>query len=338
MIKRLNPSIAVCVLILICVTFFWFSTQQQEQQQEGEDGLQYLFSNEPRLNRRLAQAEHLWRQSVDARQEMIAAYPSTTKFPDDYIYPYHVWDYARPSFFCPHDLERVGKLGDGGKVVCGMSRYEEKSPGPSGEVSTKGARPLIAYSFGINDDSSFEAALLNRTNVEIWGYDYSVKDWAGEVTAMRDAQRDRAHFHKAGIAKVTKEGGDPPMFSVQDIMEMNGHTYIDIMKMDIEGAEFDAMTSWINHVKAQAEERGEPPVLPVGQLLVEIHLQPPGSNGMFCPKTVVEWVDWFETLEELGLRPVNNEDNWIGDNVYGKPRFMEYTMINAIDKDRNKLL
>jgi Methyltransferase domain len=35
-------------------------------------------------------------------------------------------DFFPPAFFCPHELERVGDLGDGGKWFCGLSRLQEK--------------------------------------------------------------------------------------------------------------------------------------------------------------------------------------------------------------------
>lgn len=88
-----------------------------------------VFSVEPHLRAKLSHADILWKQSVEDRKAMITASGTGKIFPDGYIYPYNVWDCARPSFFCPHDLERVGALGDGGKVVCGMSRYERECPG-----------------------------------------------------------------------------------------------------------------------------------------------------------------------------------------------------------------
>lgn len=35
-------------------------------------------------------------------------------------------DFFPPAFNCPHELERIGNLGDGGKWVCGLSRIEDK--------------------------------------------------------------------------------------------------------------------------------------------------------------------------------------------------------------------
>ncbi|KAH9171949.1 hypothetical protein EDB89DRAFT_1906549 [Lactarius sanguifluus] len=57
-------------------------------------------------------------------------------------YTRNCFDLSSP---CPHHVEGVGILGDGGKWVCGMDAKQEK---------------CVVYSFGIDDKSSFEAALL----------------------------------------------------------------------------------------------------------------------------------------------------------------------------------
>lgn len=283
------------------------------------------------LNAKLSRAEIIWKQAAQDRKVMAEQMGYNRKFPDGYINPFHVWDFARPSFFCPHDLERVGTLGDGGKVLCGMSRYEKESPGPSSNDNP--ARDLVVYSFGVSRDSTFEAEMLERTNSHIWGYDFSVHHWGQGIP---EEGHPRANFTKMGISKVTNLDTNPPTSTIHDLMKANGHSFIDIMKMDIEGAEFDALASLIH---STLEERGRygNATLPVGQLLVEVHFmkEPEGFN---IPKDLSSWLKWWASLEKMGLRPVNNEDNWIGDAVHGKPRFMEYTLINILEKERCMLL
>lgn len=271
-----------------------------------------VLSTEPYLNQKLAHAEKLWEKSIQGRKEMVRQSGHDRKFPDGYINPFNVWEFARPSFNCPHDLERVGQLGDGGKIVCGMSRYEKECPGPSSK--TNPARELIVYSFGVDDDSSFEAELLHRTNARIWGYDMSVNSWAEQIP---EYQYPRASFEKVAIGKETDMKASPPIITIQDLMKMNGHSYIDLLKMDIEGAEFDSLTSLIESVIKDGNS-----TLPFGQLLIEIHIMkdPPGFK---IPTNLETWLKWWSSLEAMGLRPVNSEDNWIGDRVYAAPRFME---------------
>ena len=55
-------------------------------------------------------------------------------------WPHRPWlvalgDFFPPAFNCPHELERLGALGDGGKWLCGLSRLKEKED-------------CIVYSFG----------------------------------------------------------------------------------------------------------------------------------------------------------------------------------------------
>jgi hypothetical protein len=104
-------------------------------------------------------------------------------------------------------------------------------------------------------------------------------------------------------------------------MKANGHSYVDLIKMDIEGAEFDALTSLIESIVEEQGESGNTTQL-FGQLLIELHFmnEPP---GLTIPNDLRSWMQWWSSLETMGLRPVNSEDNWIGDVRFGKPRFME---------------
>jgi hypothetical protein len=277
-----------------------------------------LFSVDPHLHAKLANTEKLWKQAVTDRKTMGDAC-GERPFPDGYIYPYNSWDFTPPSFFCPHDLERVGSLGDGGKVFCGMSRYERESLGPSSAAN--GAPELIVYTFGISGDSSFEAALLERTNALIWGYDFSVNRWAKDIS---EQQARRTRFQKVAIGKETDETGNPAVRSIQDLIKENGHSYIDLIRMGIEGAEFDFISSFIASVVASQGGSGAEnnATLPAGQLLMELHFMkaPP---SLTIPRDLDSWMRWFAEMETVGSRPVNNEDNWIGDVGTGKPRFME---------------
>lgn len=318
-------------LLLILMYTRMSSTEEQASLSSSplKDGSNFVHDTD--LNARLSRAEIIWKQAAEDRKVMAEQMGYDRNFPDGYINPFHVWDFARPSFFCPHDLERVGKLGDGGKVVCGMSRYEKESPGPSADDNPN--RELVVYSFGVSRDSTFEAAMLERTNARIWGYDYSVNHW-GE--GIPNEGHPRANFTKMGISKITDLESSPPMSTIHDLMKLNGHTFIDIMKMDIEGAEFDALASLIESVLEQRGRYGNAS-LPVGQLLLEVHFMKE-PEGFSIPHDLSSWLKWWASLEKMGLRPVNNEDNWIGDAVHGKPRFMEYTLINIFEKDRNTLL
>ena len=79
-----------------------------------------------------------------------------------------------------------------------------------------------------------------------------------------------------------------------------GHTFIDILKIDIEGGEFDALTSFVT-----ANAEGD---LPVGQLQLEIHAR----NGR---ERFDSFIKWWASLEAAGLRPFWTEPNMIYINI-----------------------
>lgn len=128
-------------------------------------------------------------------------------------HPYTIWDFTPASWGCPHEMERVGRMGDGGKWVCGMSRYEKLSR----------TRKCVIYSFGVRDESSFENEMLSRTECEIWAYDYTVVDFGEQLEPQN---RPRAKFMQAGISGKTDETKDPKFYSIQDLMKMNNHEYM----------------------------------------------------------------------------------------------------------------
>lgn len=73
-------------------------------------------------------------------------------------------------------------------------------------------------------------------------------------------------------------------------MEINHHKHIDILKVDIEGAEFDTLTALIKPYL----DAGKP--LPFGQLQLEIHVW--DRNEKFP-----EFLEFWQMLEKAGLRP-----------------------------------
>jgi hypothetical protein len=215
--------------------------------------------------------------------------------------PYTVWDFFPPAFNCPHEVERLGALGDGGKWVCGLSRVAKK---PN----------CVVYSFGVNLESSFEAEILSNTeNCEVWGYDFSVRKFGPEIP---QSLQNRTHFHAFGLSGSDKHGpGDvPPMYTLKSLMEMNGHTHIDILKIDIEGWEFETMTTLIEPYIAS----GEP--LPFSQLQLEIHI---------WNKSFAEYLAWWQSLESAGLRPFWTEPNLVYQNYQTKADLAEYSFLNV---------
>jgi len=215
-----------------------------------------------------------------------------------------LWDFFIPIFRCPHRLERIGVIGDGGKWVCGLERVAKQNK-------------CVIYSFGVNGESSFEASLLERApGCEVWGFDFSVGGWGPEITNHTEL-RDRSHFQAwaLGGSDIHGENDAIKFWTLDSLMGHFGHTFIDIMKIDVEAAEFDALTTFVNgHLNGD---------LPIGQLQLEIHVD--------WNRASLDWFrPWWESLEAAGLRPFSLEPNLIHVTNPGcrKPMVVEYSFIN----------
>lgn len=82
-----------------------------------------------------------------------------------------------------------------------------------------------------------------------------------------------------------------------------GHTHIDILKIDLEGWEFDALTAFLIPSSEFSSER--PRIPPVSQMLLELHVW----NREFP-----ELLRWWNTLERAGFRAVTREPNLVYQN------------------------
>jgi len=98
------------------------------------------------------------------------------------------------------------------------------------------------YSIGICDDIAFETEIIQKRNAQIFAFDptpYSV-DWIGQ-------QKLPENFKFFPWAASSQEGQDEAegvtvdAFTVQSMARKLGHDHIDLLKMDIEGAEYDVI-------------------------------------------------------------------------------------------------
>ncbi|KAI9452235.1 methyltransferase domain-containing protein [Lactarius psammicola] len=235
-------------------------------------------------------------------KEQIEAYPTTGS--------YTIWDFFIPSFQCPHHVERIGVLGDGGKWVCGVERIAKQEK-------------CVIYSFGINGESSFEAALLERApGCEVWGYDFTVNSFGPEIEET-PSLKERAHFFPWALGGRNAHGPEdaPKYYTLDALMQLNGHSFIDVLKIDIEGAEFDTLTTFLAANKPRSPFTST--TLPIGQLQIELHAWDDYEKFGF-------FHDWWAALETAGLRPFWTESNlvYVNYNPGGKPRLAEYSFMN----------
>ncbi|KAJ7081833.1 methyltransferase domain-containing protein [Mycena belliarum] len=197
---------------------------------------------------------------------------------------YVLWDFFIPAFTCPFPMYRVGTLADGGKWVCGLERVLHNRPN------------CVVYSLGSGTPSlsSFEKDMLQRSpGCQVYGFDANATEdavrtwpWGETDTTPDQSLTSRVHFNEFAVADLTAER----YRSLQGTMASFGHDFVDILKIDLEGAEFSTLVSII------ADSREKP--LPFGQLLLEVHIG--WSEDM---TTVDHFAKWFERLERAGLRP-----------------------------------
>ncbi|KAK7050659.1 Methyltranfer-dom domain-containing protein [Favolaschia claudopus] len=264
-----------------------------------------------RLNLTLAGNELRYQAAVRERRELIEKFggKGAVAFPDPYAASYTLWDLYQPVFSCPWPVYRVGTMGDGGKWVCGLHRATHHTP------HTK--RPCVVYSMGVEKQSSFEQEVLHQgEGCEVFGFDFSVREWGPELRADT-AVNSRAHFFPYKIGATDRHDVTPKEYSLQGIMKELGHEFIDIWKIDIEGSEFNALRAVLESFK------GKP--LPFGQMQIEIHL----NFGPSYIKTIGQFDDWWTMLEDAGLRAFWTELNLLDVNVIRRGPFVgEWSFIN----------
>lgn len=149
-----------------------------------------------------------------------------------------IWDLFYPDYNCPYGKSRHGRVGDGGKWVCGARKFLSK-PG------------CVIYSLGSNAETSFETDVALETECEIHVFDPT----QSSVPMPSTHRSGHENFHTYAI-------GDPAQNStwqtksLESVMNGLGHAWIDVLKMDIEGGEWDFLEYLFKEAKS----------IPVGQV------------------------------------------------------------------------
>jgi len=191
----------------------------------------------------------------------------------------------------------------GGWTIC---------PDPIGATS-------VVYSVGLGSDISFDLGMIERFGVTVFGFDPTPAslEWLSE-----QALPDKLQVHNRGLAAI--DGGlrlfepsnpahvsysilktrpdaaaiEVPVARLETLMKQLGHDHVDLLKMDIEGAEYEVIRDLV--------ESG----VEIGQLLVEFHHC---RHGISVAMTEAA----LRQLETAGY-----ELFWISDSGY------EYSFIN----------
>ncbi|KAG0235127.1 hypothetical protein BGW42_005777 [Actinomortierella wolfii] len=244
----------------------------------------------------LERAEGYYARILDQRKRWLNEYNFGT-----------AWWYFPASYVCPHDIQRVGPLSDGGKWLCGMSLYEEKP-----------RAKCVIYSFGVNRETRFEGEMLDRTDCEIWAYDASVDRMGPETDG-----RPKANFKPYFVGDEDRIAPDGKVWkTIKTLMKENGHDWIDILKIDIEGYEYRTLSKLMDDF---------PDVLPFSQLQLELHVHESHIN-------FPDFLAWWQRLESKGIRPwwteINLNPTYSGQRAWAS----EYCFINTRGGAKNLLI
>lgn len=224
-----------------------------------------------------------------------------------YVRSYPEWNFTPPRVQVHRTLQLFG------------SDYGGYAIDPSGI-----RQDAIVYSLGIGEDVSWDLALIQRYGVTIHAFDPTprVKEWLALQTLP-----EQFHFHEVGIADIdgegifylpprpdfishslvrarqySKESIRVPMIRLRTAMQRLGHDRIDVLKMDIEGAEYGVLGDLV-------EQK-----IPVSQILVEFHHRVSSIGTGVTRRTLA-------LLESYGMKI-----------AYVCPRMEVLTLVMAIDK------
>lgn len=135
-----------------------------------------------------------------------------------------------------------------------------------------------------------------------------------EIENIPDLKR-RSHFKSYALGGKDAPNQSPPVYTLATLMAQNNHTFIDILKIDIEGAEFATLDSLMDAYPSAFNAQGARDAgitgggLPFGQLQLEIHAR--DSEYASFPR----FQEWWEKMERAGLRPFWTEPNLVYVNL-----------------------
>lgn len=167
----------------------------------------------------------------------------------------------------------------------------------------------IVYSLGVGDEVDFDLSVIKRFGAEVFAFDptpnsidlldssklphrFNFYPWA--VTAQdgslkfyprlkKDGTKSDVMFTMIPEAETQADVIEVPAFSLASILGKLGHDRIDLLKMDIEGAEYEVLEGLLRS-----------PVLPT-QLLVEFHHR-------FVEDGLAKTYDIIRRLREAGYK------------------------------------
>jgi len=302
--NRTRPTLVVisCLVVYICklhhevlvltstesqITYLKLLEHQQVREKAYQDGKARRFDNALRLNARSFPEMIAHNTKISESKEPICV---PRDWHRDLPWPWFVY---APTWTCANQM-RIGELFDGGKWHCNLGILAAKSEQAG----------CIAYSFGSNGIIQYETMLHGHTGCEVHIFDPTVSD--DRIPVMPKG----LHFHKIGISakSSTITVGDSKFDAkpLSTIMRELGHTHLNVLKIDIDGYEFDvvdALATDVLHV--EDVHQGSYPTFQkhvlkdmVDELLLEVHWK--GLDSV---------TKLFDTILAANFRIFKNEPN-----------------------------
>ncbi len=176
----------------------------------------------------------------------------------------------------------------------------------------------IVYSFGIGQDATFDMMLMNKIGCKVYAFDpdrlaseYVVSTGLVDNPLFSFSNSavsgDGAVINYFEYEKTEEEDGSGSFYchtdgyigqkelkttTIGEIMSTNGHTHVDLLKMDVEGAEYEI----INCI-AQSS-------IPISQITMEMH-------GRFFSDCREKNIKLRQQMRELSFIPIWNQ-MWYG--------------------------
>ncbi|EIE27040.1 hypothetical protein COCSUDRAFT_64052 [Coccomyxa subellipsoidea C-169] len=222
----------------------------------------------------------------------------------------YIWDYFLPAYNCPLK-EKIGidrQLGDNGKWLCGVRTLLKKDH-------------CVVYSFGSNGETTFEQDLLRNTKCDVHVFDPTLSpEVQKQVSSIKGVT---LHNYGLGITDGMIELSDSrqnmnkgytafPVKTLGTIMKELKHDWVDVMKVDIEGAEWGFLADLV----------AKRLPLPFTQLQVEYHYF--HKSNITVPRKML---DVLKGLTARDMRVFNVEPNYWWANWAHE--FMEFAYVQV---------
>ncbi|MCW9014371.1 MAG: FkbM family methyltransferase [Gammaproteobacteria bacterium] len=155
----------------------------------------------------------------------------------------------------------------------------------------------IVYSFGVGEDASFDISLIKKFGLTVFAFDptpksiawvksqgfpaefrlyeYGLADFDGSISFNPPSNPDHVSHTILDREETNDTSIEVNVKRLKTIMEELGHEKIDLLKMDIEGAEYQVIEDFVN-----SDVRPK-------QLLIEFHHRFP-SVGIEKSKSAIE--------------------------------------------------